>query len=60
LHATALAWANTGDPTLREKLDYIAAELANSKWKTATLEPMWKVIGGDRGMFGPTNTISSG
>ncbi len=27
LHAATLAWANTGDPALREKLDYIAAEL---------------------------------
>jgi len=27
LHAATLAWVNTGDPTLREKLDYVAAEL---------------------------------
>jgi DUF1680 family protein len=27
LHAATLAWANTGDPALREKLDYTAAEL---------------------------------
>jgi DUF1680 family protein len=27
LHAATLAWANTGDPGLREKLDYVAAEL---------------------------------
>ena len=27
LHAATLAWANTGDPALREKLDYVAAEL---------------------------------
>lgn len=27
LHAATLAWANTGDPALRAKLDYIAAEL---------------------------------
>src|ERR1051325_11072531 len=27
LHAATLAWINTGDPALREKLDYIAAEL---------------------------------
>ena len=27
LHAATLAWVNTGDPALREKLDYIAAEL---------------------------------
>jgi len=27
LHAATLAWANTGDPKLREKLDYIATEL---------------------------------
>jgi len=31
LHAATLAWVNTGDPALREKLDYIAAELA--KWQ---------------------------
>jgi DUF1680 family protein len=28
LHAATLAWVNTGDPALREKLDYTAAELA--------------------------------
>ena len=27
LHAATLAWVNTGDPALREKLDYAAAEL---------------------------------
>src|SRR5580704_47666 len=27
LHAATLAWVNTGDPKLRERLDYIAAEL---------------------------------
>ena len=27
LHAATLAWVNTGDPALREKLDYVAAEL---------------------------------
>jgi DUF1680 family protein len=27
LHAATLAWANTGDKALREKLDYVAAEL---------------------------------
>jgi uncharacterized protein len=27
LHAATLAWANTGDPALRAKLDYTAAEL---------------------------------
>jgi uncharacterized protein len=27
LHAATLAWANTGDPALREKLDYTVAEL---------------------------------
>jgi DUF1680 family protein len=27
LHAATLAWANTGDPALRKRLDYIAAEL---------------------------------
>jgi len=27
LHAATLAWVNTGDPALREKLDYTAAEL---------------------------------
>ncbi len=27
LHAATLAWANTGDPVLREKLDFTAAEL---------------------------------
>ncbi len=33
LHAATLAWANTGDPALREKLDRVAAELI------ATQEP---------------------
>ncbi|HSU53645.1 MAG TPA: beta-L-arabinofuranosidase domain-containing protein [Candidatus Dormibacteraeota bacterium] len=27
LHAATLAWVNTGDPELRKKLDYVAAEL---------------------------------
>jgi DUF1680 family protein len=27
LHAATLAWVNTGDPALREKMDYTAAEL---------------------------------
>ena len=27
LHAATLAWVNTGDPALRKKLDYVAAEL---------------------------------
>jgi DUF1680 family protein len=27
LHAATLAWVNTGDPVLREKLDYVSAEL---------------------------------
>ena len=27
LHAATLAWVNSGDPALREKLDYVAAEL---------------------------------
>src|SRR5437762_2400538 len=27
LHAATLAWANTGDAALRQKLDYVAAEL---------------------------------
>ena len=27
LHAATLAWANTGDPALRERLDYVVAEL---------------------------------
>lgn len=27
LHAASLAWAYTGDPALREKLDYVASEL---------------------------------
>ena len=28
LHAATLAWVNSGDPALREKMDYVAAELA--------------------------------
>src|SRR5664280_1049459 len=27
LHAATLAWVNTGDPLLRQKMDYVAAEL---------------------------------
>src|SRR5436305_567198 len=27
LHAATLAWVNTGDPALRDKLDYVASEL---------------------------------
>lgn len=47
LHAATLAWVNTGDPTLREKLDYIAAELvkcqmADGYLGTYTEENRWK------------------
>lgn len=31
LHAATLAWANTGDPELRKKLDYAAAELIKTQ-----------------------------
>jgi DUF1680 family protein len=31
MHAATLAWANTGDPALRSKLDYAAAELARAQ-----------------------------
>lgn len=31
LHAATLAWANTGDPELRTKLDYAAAELIKTQ-----------------------------
>ena len=31
LHASTLAWANTGDPELRRKLDYAAAELVKAQ-----------------------------
>lgn len=37
LHAATLAWANTGDPTLRGKLDYIAAELAKCQMEDGYL-----------------------
>lgn len=37
LHAATLAWANTGDPALREKLDYIAAELAKCQMEDGYL-----------------------
>src|SRR5215475_13294215 len=30
LHAATLAWVNTGDSALRDKLDYVAAELVKS------------------------------
>jgi uncharacterized protein len=29
LHAATLAWVNTGDPALRQKLDYVVTELAH-------------------------------
>jgi uncharacterized protein len=31
MHAATLAWANTGDPALREKLDRVAAELIKAQ-----------------------------
>jgi len=31
MHAATLAWANTGDPELRKKLDYAAAELIKTQ-----------------------------
>jgi len=31
MHASTLAWANTGDPELRKKLDYAAAELIKTQ-----------------------------
>ncbi len=31
LHAASLAWANTGDPLLREKIDRVAAELIKTQ-----------------------------
>lgn len=37
LHAATLAWANTGDPALREKLDYIAAELVKCQMEDGYL-----------------------
>src|SRR5690242_1456412 len=37
LHAATLAWANTGDAALREKLDYIAAELVKCQMEDGYL-----------------------
>lgn len=37
LHAATLAWANTGDPALKEKLDYIAAELVKCQMEDGYL-----------------------
>ena len=37
LHAATLAWVNTGDPALREKLDYIAAELVKCQMEDGYL-----------------------
>ena len=37
LHAATLAWINTGDPMLREKLDYVAAELAKCQMEDGYL-----------------------
>jgi DUF1680 family protein len=37
LHAATLAWANTGDPALRKKLDYTAAELIKCQEKDGYL-----------------------
>jgi uncharacterized protein len=47
LHAATLAWVNTGDPVLREKLDYIVAELAKCQMPDGYLgtydeEKRWK------------------
>ncbi|MCC6822683.1 MAG: glycoside hydrolase family 127 protein [Verrucomicrobia subdivision 3 bacterium] len=37
LHAATLAWVYTGDPALREKLDYIAAELVKCQMEDGYL-----------------------
>ncbi|HTL18463.1 MAG TPA: beta-L-arabinofuranosidase domain-containing protein [Patescibacteria group bacterium] len=37
LHAATLAWANTADPALREKLDYVAAELVKCQMEDGYL-----------------------
>jgi DUF1680 family protein len=37
LHAATLAWVNTGDPALRERLDYAAAELIKCQEKDGYL-----------------------
>ena len=37
LHAATLAWVNTGDPALRAKLDYIAAELVKCQMEDGYL-----------------------
>src|ERR1041384_7221037 len=47
LHAATLAWVNTGDAALREKLDYIAAELLKCQIEDGYLgtydeEKRWK------------------
>ena len=50
LHAATLAWANTGDPALREKLDYVAAELVKCQMEDGYLgtyveKNRWTVMG---------------
>ncbi len=37
LHAATLAWANTGDPVIRKKLDYVAVELAKCQMEDGYL-----------------------
>src|ERR1035441_9313970 len=39
LHAATLAWVNTGDPALREKLDYTAPELTKCQLDDGYLGP---------------------
>jgi uncharacterized protein len=37
LHAATLAWVNTGDPALKEKLDYVATELVKCQMEDGYL-----------------------
>ena len=43
LHAATLAWVNTGDPVLRQKLDYTAAELTKCQQEDGYLGQLLQV-----------------
>ncbi len=61
MHAATLAWANTGDPALRQKLDYAAAELIKTQEPDGYLgtyvpEKRFGLFPEPTGMCGRTNT----
>ena len=60
MHAATLAWANSGDRALREKLDYVATELVKCQLPDGYLGTYLDRNVGPSGTFGCTSTTSSG